>query len=339
VAARTLAPDPIDIEILREMYREGAVNLAGIDPRLNATRVARKLRIGRSRVAARLRAWRESGFLRKYDVWLNPGLLGWHGAWVAVQVDHRRSKPGLFRRLALVDGVVAGMDFLGEWISVAVVAPDAAALDRRIGLIRNLVGVKDLDGPERWVVPEPKRPLTTLDVRIVRALRERPMANLAEIARRVGVSTRTMTRRYSALVDDWAVWFVPVFDFTTLAYPVVSLNVHVRAGLGRETISPQLREHYPMTLDFTNSQVGPMTSAQDLAFFVSLPSAAHLEDLERRVEGMEGVEHVESYVMVRTYDYPEWFDKHLDSVLGNPAPVRAKPVRARRRRVTPSVTR
>ncbi|MGA7861231.1 MAG: Lrp/AsnC family transcriptional regulator, partial [Thermoplasmata archaeon] len=69
-----LQPETIDIDILREMYREGAIDLAGVDPRLNATRIARQLGVRRARVSARLKAWRDSGLLRRYDVRVNPAL-------------------------------------------------------------------------------------------------------------------------------------------------------------------------------------------------------------------------------------------------------------------------
>ncbi len=312
--ATAFVPGELDIAMLREMYRNGAVNLAGIDPRLNVTRVAQSLKIGRARVAARMKWWKESGFLQKYAVWLNPSLLGWHGAWVSLRVDHHRSKSDLFRRLGLVDGVISAMDFLGEWVSVAVVAPDPASLKRRVALLRGLVGVTEVEPPTPWYIPEPTRPLTPLEIRVVRALREKPTATLHDIARRVGVSTRTMTRKYAELVEEWAIWFVPIFDFTALTQPVVSLNLHARAGVGRDVISRTLRSRFPLTLDFTTTGVGPDISPQDMVFFVTLPSIASLEELEQLVGSLDGVEHVESYVMIRIIDYPEWFDSHLESL-------------------------
>lgn len=323
-------PEELDIAILREMYREGAVNLAGIDPRLNASRVAQSLRVGRARVAARLKWWKESGFLQKYSVWLNPALLGWHGAWTSVRVDHHRSKRELFRRLGLVEGVVSGMDFLGDWISVAVVAPDLTSLQRRIDLIRHLVGVTEVEPPVPWRIPEPKRPLTPLEIRVVRALREQPTATLSEIAKRVGISTRTMTRKYSELVEERAVWFVPIFDFTALNRAVVSLNVHVRPGIDRTTVAKKLRSRFPQVLDFATAGIGPDTSPQDLVFFVTLPSAASLEELEQFASSVDGVQSVESYVMVRIHDFPEWFDGHLDALASTSHRVRtSRSARAR----------
>jgi len=304
--------DALDIAILREMYRERAVNLAGIDPRLNATQVAHRLRVGRARVAGRLKAWKESGFLRRYDVWVNPALLGWVGAWVAVRVDHPRLKADLFRRVGLVDGVVGGMEFLGDWVSIA------------------LAGVREVDAPVPWRPASPKRPLTPLDLRIIRALRERPTANLSETARRVGVSTRTMTRKYADLVSDWAVWFVPVFDFTCINQPVVSLNLLVQEDTPRDAVARTLRSRFPLVLDFSTVGAGPQLPSENQIFFVILRSAASLEDLTHFVETIDGVRGVEPFVIVRMYAFHEWFDRHLATLFPPSATARE-----RRRRPEP----
>jgi DNA-binding Lrp family transcriptional regulator len=325
VAPAGFDPDALDLAMLREMYRNGAVNLAGIDPRLNATRVARALGIGRSRVAARLRSWRESGFLRKYDVWPNPALLGWVGAWTSIRVDHPRVKPELVRRLALVEGLVSAVDYQGEWISVGLVGPDRASLERRAGILRNLVGVREVDPIVLWKLPPPSRALSPLDRRIVAALRERPTATLAETARRVGVSTRTMTRKYADLVEDWSVWFLPVFDFRTIRSPVVSVTLQLAPSASRAEIARRIRAEFPLLLDLTTEAIGPGAAPTAPVFFVVLPSAARIEDLDRQIATLPGVDGVESFVMICVYDFPEWFDHQIAGWSAPPARAPAHP--------------
>lgn len=310
MTAPPLNPEPLDLDILREMYRDGRANLSGIDPRLNATRIAKRLRVGRARVAARLKAWDERGFLLRYDVWLNPALIGWQGAWVSIRVDHPRAKPALFAHLAFIDGAVSGLELIGEWVSLGLVAPDAASLERRVGLVRGLAGVRAVEAPVLWDTPAPKRALSALDIRIVRALRERPTATLGDTARRVGVSTRTMTRRYSSLIEDSAVWFVPILDFRAISRPVVSVGVTLTAEVGRESVARQIRTRYPLTLDFGAPVSGPTAHI----FFVLPPSAAHLEELELFVGAIKGVTTVEANVMVRIHSFSSWFDRHLETL-------------------------
>ena len=318
VLAPSLRPEPLDIEIIREMYRDGAANLAGVDPRLNATRIAQRLRVGRARISARLRAWNEVGFLRSYDVWLNPALFGWQGAWLNIQVEHRHVKPTLFARLALIEGAVSGLEFLGDWISLGLVTPDTASLERSGDLIRGLAGVHGVEPPVPWRVPEPKRQLTPLDIRIVRALREYPIAALSETARRVGISTRTMTRRYSRLVEDWEVWFVPILDFRALSSPVVGLGLSVKPGTGRGAIVRRIRARYPLTLEFRNSVVGPQLGDDTMVLFVLPSSAAHLEEVEQFVGAIDGVVAFEANVLVRTHSFPAWLDRHLERLARRP---------------------
>ena len=315
MTAPPINPSKLDIDILRELYREGAVNIAGVDPRLNATRIAHRLHVGRRRVAARLRVWKEVGFLRRYDVWLNPALVGVQGAWLNVRVEHPRVKPDLFRRLGLIDGVVSALDFVGEWISVGLVGPDEPSILRKMGVIRGLAGVLEVEGPGAWSAPSPKRPLTTLDLRIVRALRERPDASLSDTARRVGISTRTMTRRYSKLVGDWAVWFVPVFDFTALVPPIISLNLGVAPGTSRESIARALRKRFPLVLESRLLPGLPDSPSTVTLVFVTLPSAASFEELHRLAETLDGVESVEQLTMVRMHAFPEAFDRELTALV------------------------
>ena len=307
-----LLPDALDMDILREMYRGGAVNIAGVDPRLNASRIAHRLKIGRARVAARLSRWRETGFLRQYDVWLNPAILGWVGAALGVRLANRLDKTAMFRRLSLVDGVVMAIDYLGDWVGLTIVAPDTEELARRVRLIGGLSGVAEVEGPVPWHVPAPRRKLTPLDVRIVRALRDGPTSTLSAIARKVGISTRTMTRRYSALVEDWVVWFVPVFDFTVTPHPVVSMTVTLRPGTAPETVAHSLRERFPLSLNFRSPIARPEVPPEWLAFYVTLPSVAALEELEGVARSLPGVLDVELLVMIRILSFRDWFDRQLD---------------------------
>jgi len=319
VTGAPLQPESLDIDLLREMYRGGAVNIAGIDPRLNATRIAHNLHVGRARVAARLKAWKVSGLLRQYDVWLNPGLIGWQGAAINIRVEHPRVKSTLFSRLEMVDGAVMAMEFLGEWVTLALVAPDPAALERRVALVRGLAGVKEVESPIPWPVLEPRRKLSPLDIRIVRALRDRPEATLSEAARRVGISTRTMTRRYSALIDDWAVWFVPIFDFRAISYPLVSLAAVVRSEVDNETVIRQISKRFPLTLAFRDPIAGPGIPSR-VNVFVMPPSAAHLEDLEQFVSSINGVIELEMNIMIRLHAFGTWFDSHLDALARGSVP-------------------
>jgi DNA-binding Lrp family transcriptional regulator len=309
-----LQPEPLDIDILREMYREGAIDLAGVDPRINPTRIARKLGVRRARVSARLKAWRDSGLLRRYDVWVNPALFGWQGTGVNIRVQHPRAKADLLSRLAALEGAVSCVEFLGEWITFGVVTPDAAALERTLTVIRGLAGVREVEVPMPWRMLPPRRELSPLDIRIVRTLRKSPTAMLSTTAHQVGISTRTMTRRYANLVENRDVWFVPIFDFRAFSYPVVLLRMTLRAETDRNSILRRIHAKYPLSLAFRGMPERPGPDGGGLLGLVMPPSAAHLEEFEAYVASIKGVEELEANVVVRLHSFPDWFDRQLEAL-------------------------
>lgn len=312
MSGRPLRLEALDLDIFREMYRSSPVALTGIDPRLSANRIAQRLRVGRARVAGRLRAWSASGFLVQYDVWLNPALVGGQGAWLNVRADAPRSKGAVLARLGLVEGAVTAIEFLGEWVTFGCVAPDAEGLVRVRDLVRGLAGVREVDDPAPWTPVRPRHALRPLDRRIVAALRERPTATLRATAQRVGVSTRTMTRRYAELIEGSAVWFVPVFDFRAISYPCVSVLLALRPGTPAAPLARRLTARYPLTLDFGETEPSPPSGGVVAhSFLVIPPSAAHLEELEQFAASLDGVVGAETNVWVRMHPFSTWVDREL----------------------------
>lgn len=316
-----------DIAIIREMYRTGEVTIAGVDPRLNVSQIAERLGCSRAKVTARLEDWRQSGFLTRYDVWPNPALFGLRGATVELRLGDRLEKPRVLERLALLDGAVGAIDFLGPWLSFQFLFPDDATRDRRAKLLKHVEGVAEVGGLVEWAGIPAERKFTPLDLRILRALRDAPTASLQEIAKAAGVSTRTVTTRYGALVAGWEVWFLPVFDFTKLPGPVVGLNVELDTAGRAEEVRRRLRRSYPDSLQFGWGGFGPIEDTGVTVFFVYLHSAAAIEELERTVRGWEGVTAVEANVLVRIHAFGEAFDELLRAV--RPPPPAAPPRRGR----------
>lgn len=308
----------IDADILREMFRSRDVTIAGIDPRLRAHRIAARLRVSRARVDARLKSWTKSGLLRRYDVWPNPALVGRLGFTVDLRVSDRLQKDGVFRRVGWVDGAAGGIDLVGDWVSFQFVVPTEGDVRRTSELLRGIAGVAEVEEPLPWERLEPARPLTPLDRRIVRVLRRYPTHPLSAIAREVGVSTRTITTRYGRLLDDLAVWFVPEWDFRVLAQPLALVNLFLRDSADRASVGRGVRRAFPHALEFVRAGFGPKLPEQIREFFLVLPSPAQVEEAESALRRLAGVESVELLVLIRTFSFPDTFDRLLAEDPGRP---------------------
>jgi DNA-binding Lrp family transcriptional regulator len=308
--APTLPPGlDLDVEILRTMYASRGVSISGIDPRINANRVARELKVSRARVAARLRAWERVGFVERYDVWPNPYLFRLTGATFDLRVADRLDKDAVLARVELVPGAVGGLEFIGEWLAVTFVLPREVDPRRTASLLRGLAGVAEVGDAIPWAPPASDRSLSPLELRIVRVLRKYPTAPLASIARHVGVSPRTITNRYGRLLDEHAVWFVPAFDFRALSEPVVNLNLEFRAAADHDAFRRALERTYPRSLEFRRTAFGPALPETLASFFVVGRSAARTEELEAWVRRQPGVMSEEALIMKRIFSFPETFDR------------------------------
>lgn len=323
-------PTDIDLDIFRTLYRTGGVSIAGVDPRLNASRIAERLGVSRARVAARLADWSRYGLLQRYDVWPNPAYFGRLGATLDVRLTDRFAKSELFERVALIEGAVGGIEFAGEWSTIQFLGRDEADLARTVALVRGLAGIAEVGPLIPWVRLPIPRPLSPLDLRIVRVLRRYPKEPLAVIARHVGVSTRTITTRYGQLLDALAVWFVPILDFRALGPPVVSLNVQLDRGVDRAAVARAVRKEYPQSLELGQPGFGPEMPAEVAVFFVLCPSAARVEELEGFVRRVPGVLGVEGLTLVQVRSFPGTFDRLLhDAGTAARAPVPAPTPRGR----------
>jgi DNA-binding Lrp family transcriptional regulator len=318
-------PADIDVDILREMYRSGGVTIAGIDPRLNASRLADRLGVSRARVTSRLKEWASYGLIERYDVWPNPALVGRIGFSLDVRLADRTRKPELLERIALVEGIVGGIDFVGDYLTFQFVVRSEEEIGRTARLVAGLAGVHEVGEPVRWAELPPRRALTPLDVRILHVLRAYPTAPLATIARHVGVSSRTITTRYGRLVQDLAVWFVPVLDFRALAQPVLSLNIGLAGGEHHAPTMRALRKEYPRSLEFVRVPFGPRLPENVAVVFVLLESAARTEELETFVRGLPGVLSVELLTLIRVLGFPGTFDRVMGDAWGPAATPRAAP--------------
>ena len=305
---------PTDVSLLRLMYREKPDSLSGIDPQLGASRLAKRLGIGRSRVAARLSAWANSGFLSKYAVWLNPALLHHQGIWVKLWVDQPGLKPEVIRQISLIDGVVSATEFLGTEINLGMIGRDSVQLKRRLRLLGALAGVKEVGPVENWIHRDVERRLTPLEIRLVQTLRADPMASLRDAARRMGISERTFTRKYTALVESSAVWFQPVFDFREVASAFIVLRAVLAPEADTAAITHQLSSRYPLVVELAQETDVAIGARVRQEWAVVLPSVASVDELTQYATSLEGVEDVEWSLPVRTYDFPHWFDERLDDL-------------------------
>jgi DNA-binding Lrp family transcriptional regulator len=283
----------------------------GIDPRLSADAIARELDVGRTTVQSRFREWKRRGFLRGYEVIPNPALFVAASGGVNARIDDPRDKPKVLENLSLVDGVLLAFNYVGPWIGVAFAAESESALARRAMLIAHLPGVSATEPPFRTPVSAPRVEPTPLDWRILEAFRESPNATFGQLSHRVGVSVKTMARRYRRLVDGNAVWFHADLDYTKSTGAPIQLNLTLDSDAARVSTTRALAARYPRLI--VQSDTGVV--APVVQIFLHLDAVGEVEEVTQIARGLPGVREVEVLYPLRHRMYKTWINERIQERL------------------------
>lgn len=308
------------------MTRDHHVVWGGIDPRISTTDIADQVDLHPSTVRARLRTWEREGFLEGYDVVPNPRLLGSDLMVTSVRVEAPEEKPSFFDDLGLVEGVQGAIDHVGPWVGVAFQVEHPDAVDRRVEVLERRPGVGEVEEPFAGEFPRAEANPSTLDWRIVRELRRDPTDTLAAIADRVGITPKTLKRRYHDLVQGHAIVTVAVLDFRRYSGgTAVRVNAFLADPTDREAVAGELREAYPEDIEMNpvppDAPSAPSGAhGKVVQFLVHTPTAAVAADLLATASAVEGVEEAEALFPVRYHRYPQWLNERVDRLAkGEPA--------------------
>lgn len=207
-----LQVDALDFQILREILLTGGRYYYRGD-RVPGDEVARALGVSRKTVAARMKRMTEAGFWLPLTLGLNPSRGGLVRAKVFLERAQARDADGI-DALCHVEGVQGILASL-EGLDVVIFAEDETSLAARIELSRRIVradrAVPDIlstrDFPRL-----PPYPLTGLDARLLAALLTDARQSFRSIAPRLGVTPRTLERRFERMSREGVVNMLPGGD-------------------------------------------------------------------------------------------------------------------------------
>lgn len=316
--------DDLDAGIFRELHRDRTFLWGGIDPRIGATELADRLDVDRTTVWSRLKAWEADGFLLGQEVVPNSKLFGAGIGGGAFRVDDPRNKDEVFASLELVDGVLTWLDQVGPWVLLGCARESAKSLERCTRLIGELPGVAEVAECLPFLPPESEIEPTARDWRIIAALREDPKRPLAEVAEEVGVSRRTLTRRYGQLLEAQAVWSFPTFDFSRYRGATLArFAVVLPPGADTAGLINRCRDELDGALWLDSLDMA--APGHDYPYtwvdaFCHLSSAGETEPVQVWLMDQPDVEEVMTFFPRRWHMVADWFDERIEAQLRKAEP-------------------
>ena len=297
-------PDDLDIRIVRALASPSSFQW---DVRVSYAHVAEGLGVDEETVRNRLRRMNDVRFLRGWELVLNPGLLGREAALVELHVEDPESKPEVISRLRLLEGVTLIDDFYGNELAVLTLYENTATLGRQVRLFASLCGSPT---PISWRLSFPPCELTPTetDWRIIQALRRTGRARLSDIAGTLRLSTRTVKRRLTHLVDGNAFYLDPILDVGKVG------GVRCRFWVTSEASWKHAVDK--AILSGLQRIISTHTAPLEYSLFVAhLSNVSEVQERLRWMKQLGGVREVRSTIEVEHIHVQEWIRGEIEKRL------------------------
>ena len=275
--------DKLDVAVIRELLQGLPTSPTRPGIRLSFRAVARRLGVPEGAVRARARRLVDSGFIRGWAVHPNPNLLGLNERVLLVEAS-RGSERDTVEKLMLIEGTVLLVNYHGNAMGVIFFYKDEKSLQRKTDLVEKVTGGTVLASADMSFPPCDLR-LRLVDWKILAALQERIGAPYAEIARGLGLSTRTVKRRVTRMTKGGAAFVLASGDESKLR-DTVRCDLIILWG-DQRLRGPAQAELLHLLADY-NFFSGLWTSFS--VFNLLLPNVQIARDLLEKASALKGVE-------------------------------------------------
>jgi DNA-binding Lrp family transcriptional regulator len=308
------ARESLEFSILREWASEDVEGL-GVDPRKSPEVIARRLGVSPATVRRRLSNWRSRGFLVGYDVVPHPGLLGGRLAARVLSFEDPIAQERAIEALSLIDGMIQISPARLMVMATYFVDSESQA-ERRLRQFQTIQATTEI-GPElSFDFPSCSRRMSRADWRLLLELRRNPEASITEVAAAVSRSTRTTSRRLNSLLDDGALMFDPIIEFSRGDQTLAVLVAVVEPPEMRAEVEREILALHPQSIhSWGPTQPDPKRETSTVFMLVSAPTAAELDELTGRAAHIPGVSHVQLWYGRATVPVRSWLTERIETML------------------------
>ena len=292
----------LEIQIMRELASPGSFRW---NIRESYASMAKRLGIDEETVRRRVNRARESGFLKGWQIILNPHVLDRESAGVQLQVDDESRKSTVLSMIGSMDGVVILVNFNGRTFRVIFYYRDQDDLDWKVSEMTRLAGREQI---VMWKggLPESKVNLSRTDWEIIRALRKDPRRNPSILANEVGVSIRTIHRRLSVMTQARVFYLLPELNYDKHIGVAPDYLIFCKDETKKLEINRQLKERM-------DNIVFSFTEAPDFSIYAMIcKNLSEMEEIGSWFRSRPGVEKVMVDTMRGNILPGNWLDKEIE---------------------------
>ncbi len=203
--------------------------------------------------------------------------------------------------LIYVAGILRNLNELDEFIEF--VKKVGEIPDPQVGLMPPMTGYGSMIPKQS----EPSRPLDSLDLRIIGSLHNDSRKPVAEIAKELNVSSRTVNRHIDKMIEE------DLISFSILWYPkhtgdqVTFLHLFFKSGVEKNVAIASLIKKYSPRIAFFL----PFVNLPQVVAVTWSTSMLDFEELQRSLENEDIIESTEAHFLYRGGYFDTWRDRRI----------------------------
>jgi DNA-binding Lrp family transcriptional regulator len=297
--------DEIQIRIMNELASPRSFRW---DIRESYASIAERLRVDEETVRRRVKRARESGFLKGWKLFLNPHLIGLESTGIQLDIDDEERKAAVISQVERMDGVVILIDFHSRALRIILYYENESDLERKTQQIKSICGNDQL---LLWKggFPASDQNMKRTDWEIVKAFRKDPRRSPSKVADEVGVSTRTIKRRLTAMTQNNSIFMLPALNYDKSLGVACDFLIICPDETKRSEVNKQMRAKLDRV-------VFSFTEAKGFSIFALMClNLSESEEIHKWIKGMDGVSDVRADIMRGNILVDKWLDEEIEKQL------------------------
>lgn len=294
--------DKIDLNILSTLARDCRTSYSSIGSLIGLTSKS---------VKARVKNMVRSGVIEKFIVRVNPAGFGYRTALVLVRTNNGITKDNVIQRVKQFGDLAYHVHHMGK-TSVAALIINKSLDDNITQSLNDCIKpatVSSIAVSELSV----STGLSETDLRIIKCLLlSGARMEISEIAKEVGISEKTSTRRLNRMKEghllDFSVQCRPaaMIGYIQFAIPIIVAKSHYRSVFER------MYSEYQANILYTPSVIDPENR---LTFVLFGENVFEVDSVLAKVDSFEGVRSADLYILIKWQYYDDWIIREIDERL------------------------
>lgn len=294
--------DKIDLNILSTLARDCRTSYSSIGSLIGLTSKS---------VKARVKNMVRSGVIEKFIVRVNPAGFGYRTALVLVRTNNGITKDNVIQRVKQFGDLAYHVHHMGK-TSVAALIINKSLDDNIIQSLNDCLKpatVSSIAVSEISV----STGLSETDLRIIKCLLlSGARMEISEIAKEVGISEKTSTRRLNRMKEEHLLDFslqcspAAMIGYIQFAIPTIVAKSHYRS------VSERMYSEFQANILYSPSVIDPENR---LTFVLFGENVFEVDSVLAKVDSFEGVKSADLYILIKWQYYDDWIIREIDERL------------------------